>query len=362
MSRRERILAAINRQPVDRVPYAVWRHFPTVDRSPAGLAQATLRFHERYGSDFLKITPRGGYAVEAWGCVEGDEVLPDGHRACATCAVRERGRLEEDPRARSRRGAGLRRADRDDHPPGLRPPHRRRAGRADALLAAVAGPEAVGRPPAPRDLREHPDAGARAPSRPSPRRSSVRRRWRSTEGVSGIFYSIQAASRSANSEEDYARFGEPYDRQFLEAIALELGAHHHPLPRRPRSCSIGWPACPATPGTGTTGRTPPSLARGPRARCRARSSAGSISGRRSATARPSRPSARRATRSPRPAAPGSSSDRAACSPMNTPDANVAAVVQTLGGPLKKIPGVARLAARHFPTLNRKWQISPSRTR
>ena len=67
MSRRERVMAAVNRQPVDRVPYAVWRHFPSVDRSPAGLAQATLRFHERYGSDFLKITPRGGYAVEAWG-------------------------------------------------------------------------------------------------------------------------------------------------------------------------------------------------------------------------------------------------------------------------------------------------------
>jgi len=68
MSRRERIQAAINRQPVDRVPYAVWRHFPAVDRSPAGLAQATLRFHDHYGSDFLKITPHGGYAVEAWGC------------------------------------------------------------------------------------------------------------------------------------------------------------------------------------------------------------------------------------------------------------------------------------------------------
>jgi uroporphyrinogen decarboxylase len=46
MSRRERLQAAINRQPVDRVPYAVWRHFPAVDRSPAGLAQSTLRFHE----------------------------------------------------------------------------------------------------------------------------------------------------------------------------------------------------------------------------------------------------------------------------------------------------------------------------
>src|SRR5439155_22760170 len=89
MSRRERVLAAVNRQPVDRVPYAFWRHFPKVDRSPAGLAQATLRFHERYGSDFLKITPAGGYAVEAWGCVESDDERPDGHRPCATCAVRD---------------------------------------------------------------------------------------------------------------------------------------------------------------------------------------------------------------------------------------------------------------------------------
>jgi len=88
MSRRERLQAAVNRQPVDRVPYAVWRHFPSVDRSPAGLAQATLRFHDHYGSDFLKITPHGGYAVQAWGCVEAKEVLPDGHRACASCAIK----------------------------------------------------------------------------------------------------------------------------------------------------------------------------------------------------------------------------------------------------------------------------------
>src|SRR2546426_11523787 len=95
MSRRERVLAAVNRQPVDRVPYAVWRHFPSVDHSPAGLAQATLRFHERYGSDFLQITPRGGYAVEAWGGGEGDEPREDGHRPCARCA----GRAPEDWKA-----------------------------------------------------------------------------------------------------------------------------------------------------------------------------------------------------------------------------------------------------------------------
>src|SRR3989442_5102254 len=88
MSRRERVVAALNRQPVDRVPYAFWRHFPKVDRSPAGLAQATLRFHERDGSDFLKITPAGGYAVQARGCGGRDRERPEGQRPCATLARR----------------------------------------------------------------------------------------------------------------------------------------------------------------------------------------------------------------------------------------------------------------------------------
>jgi hypothetical protein len=40
-----------------------------------------------------------------------------------------------------------------------------------------------------------------------------------TEGMSGIFYSIQAASRSAHAEEIYAEFGEPHDRRILESVA-----------------------------------------------------------------------------------------------------------------------------------------------
>ncbi|HTG12278.1 MAG TPA: uroporphyrinogen decarboxylase family protein, partial [Candidatus Eisenbacteria bacterium] len=87
MTKLERLLAALRREPTDRPPYAFWRHFPDVDRNPAALAQSTLRFHERYQSDFLKVTPNGGYAVADWGCVEGSEVLPDGHRPCARHAV-----------------------------------------------------------------------------------------------------------------------------------------------------------------------------------------------------------------------------------------------------------------------------------
>ena len=87
MTKFERVQAALKRTPTDRPPYAFWRHFPDVDRSAAALAQSTLRFHERYGSDFLKVTPTGGYAVEDWGCVESDEVAADGHRPCARHAV-----------------------------------------------------------------------------------------------------------------------------------------------------------------------------------------------------------------------------------------------------------------------------------
>jgi len=87
MGRLDRLRAATRREPVDRPPYAFWRHFPTADRSPAGLAQATLRFHDRYGPDFLAVVPPAGYAAQAWGCVEAETPRDDGSRPCARCAV-----------------------------------------------------------------------------------------------------------------------------------------------------------------------------------------------------------------------------------------------------------------------------------
>ena len=87
MSRLDRVRAAARREAVDRPPYAFWRHFPTADRSPAALAQAILRFHDRYGPDLLVVAPPAGYAAQAWGCVEADTPGADGRRPCARCAV-----------------------------------------------------------------------------------------------------------------------------------------------------------------------------------------------------------------------------------------------------------------------------------
>src|SRR5262245_36231515 len=216
MSRRERIQAAINRQPVDRVPYAVWRHFPAVDRSPAGLAQATLRFHDHYGSDFLKITPGGGYAVEAWGCVEAEEVAPDGHRPCASCAVRAPGdwkKIRElDP------------ASADGYVQQIEAIVRmgfdRRIGD-NTVAATLSSPLSLARKLSGgrlnAHLREQPAAVADALEAITA--TLIRfAELALAEGVSGVFYSIQAASASLHTDEEYAQFGEPYDRRFLEAI------------------------------------------------------------------------------------------------------------------------------------------------
>lgn len=335
MSRRDRILAALRREPVDRVPYAVWRHFPAVDRSPAGLAQATLRFHERYGSDFLKLTPSGGYAVEAWGCVESADVRPDGHRPCASCAVRDPGdwkKIRElDPgsaegyvqqiEAIVRMGFDRRIGDTPVVPTLFSPLSLARKLSGSRLNA---------------DLREQP--GAVTDALEAITTTLIRyAELALSEGVSGIFYSIQAASGSLHTEEEYARFGEPYDRRFLQAIdgkSLLTIIHAHGdrlmFDRLARLPGHAW--------NWDDRATPPSLAQG-----RSAVTGAVIGGLNQwATLRDGTPEQ----------AVGEVDDAIAQTagvglivgpgcvlPMDTPDANVAAVVRKVGGPLKPIPGV-----------------------
>jgi uroporphyrinogen decarboxylase len=67
MTHRERILAAIRGEPVDRVPIALWRHFPGDDGTSDGLAAAVVAFQSTYDFDLVKVTPASGYPAEAWG-------------------------------------------------------------------------------------------------------------------------------------------------------------------------------------------------------------------------------------------------------------------------------------------------------
>ncbi|MBN1582703.1 MAG: hypothetical protein JXA89_18475 [Anaerolineae bacterium] len=66
MNKRERVLAALDGRPVDRVPFAIWRHFYAQDRTAQDLAKATIGFYRRYDPDIIVILPGPLYMAEAW--------------------------------------------------------------------------------------------------------------------------------------------------------------------------------------------------------------------------------------------------------------------------------------------------------
>ncbi len=81
MTKRERVLAAVARQPVDRPPVAFWRHVPDVDHTAAGLADAMLDFHRPWDPDLIKVMSSGVYCVEDWGCTVAYQGSPNGAAA-----------------------------------------------------------------------------------------------------------------------------------------------------------------------------------------------------------------------------------------------------------------------------------------
>jgi uroporphyrinogen decarboxylase len=335
MTRRERIRAALNREPVDRVPYAVWRHFPAVDKSPAGLAQATLRFHERYGSDFLKITPAGGYAVEAWGCIEGEEMRPDGHRPCAQHAIRAADDWKKI------------RALEPESAPGyaeqietiVRLGFDRRIGDAPVVPTLFSPLSLCRKLSGDRlnsDIATHPDLVLSALEAITDTLIKFADRAL-TEGLAGIFYSIQAASTTFHTEEEYARFGEPFDRKFLASIEgrsqltiIHCHGDNLMFERLSKLPGHAW--------NWDDRATPPTLEQA------SAMVPGAVIGglHQWKTLRDGTPE--QAVEEAQDAIAQTNGRGLIIAPgcvltMNTPDANVAAVIKELGGPLKPLPGV-----------------------
>src|SRR5216117_503591 len=67
MTKRERVLAALRGDPVDRVPLSLWLHNFVTENSVAGLAAETLRLVRTFDWDFLKPQSRAQCFAEMWG-------------------------------------------------------------------------------------------------------------------------------------------------------------------------------------------------------------------------------------------------------------------------------------------------------
>jgi uroporphyrinogen decarboxylase len=78
MTKRERLAAAVAGEEVDRVPVALWRHFPGDDTSAEELAHTAAAFQQQYDWDFIKLTPLSNYSVADWGGIVAYHGHPEG--------------------------------------------------------------------------------------------------------------------------------------------------------------------------------------------------------------------------------------------------------------------------------------------
>jgi len=215
MNSRERVRAAIAGRPVDRVPIALWRHFPGDDQKAESLAAAHVAFQKRYGWDLLKVTPASGYYGDDWGLRAGYRQNREGVR-----------HYTDRPIKKASDWAHLRRLDvtagvygRELHALALV----RQALPDEVILSTVFSPLTIARTLSGdaallRYLRENPEdlhKGLEVITDVTARFAAETL----AAGCDGIFFATQCATTDYLTVEQYAEFGRPYDLRVLEAAA-----------------------------------------------------------------------------------------------------------------------------------------------
>jgi uroporphyrinogen decarboxylase len=214
MTKRERVLAALGRRPVDRPPVAFWRHVPEVDHTARGLADAMLAFQRRWDIDLIKVMSSGVYCVEDWGCRVAYRGSPNGAKTCTQHAIRyvsdwaKLKPLDPGQGALGRELEALRlilEGRSDDVP----------------VLHTVFAPLTIARKLAGdrllSDLKDFPEAVMAALDVIT--ETVIRYAAAVVQaGADGIFYASQDASRDVLDEGQHSRFSMPYSRRVLESL------------------------------------------------------------------------------------------------------------------------------------------------
>ena len=216
-TKRERVLAALRGDPVDRVPLSFWLHNFVAENSAKGLADETLRLARVFDWDFLKPQSRAQCFAEMWGLTYRPSTdratqysvmhtpLADAADAARLSPVDPRtGALGEqlDALARIRAGVGA------DTPiiwtvfaPMMVLPYLLRGGREQALAIARTEPKAMDA--ALRAIAETLAAYARACVE---------------AGADGLFYATNIARADSLTAEECRRFQRPHDLRILAAV------------------------------------------------------------------------------------------------------------------------------------------------
>jgi uroporphyrinogen decarboxylase len=80
ISHSERMRAVLAGDQPDRIPVALWRHFPVDDQDPAALAASSLAFQAEFDLDMIKVTPASSFCIKDWGAQDVWEGNTEGTR------------------------------------------------------------------------------------------------------------------------------------------------------------------------------------------------------------------------------------------------------------------------------------------
>jgi uroporphyrinogen decarboxylase len=223
MTHRERIEAAVRGERPDRVPVALWRHFPGDDQKAERLAQAHVAFYRAYDFDLLKVTPASGYYGDDWGLHAGYKPNREGVRS-----------ITDRPVKKAADWGRLRRVDVSQGVYG-REVHAIRlvadaVGGEVPVLETTFSPLSIARTLAGetatvRYLREDPEALRQGLEIIADVTAEFVRSVLGA-GADGIFFSTQMATTDLLTREEYEEFGRPYDLQVLDAAGDALTLLH----------------------------------------------------------------------------------------------------------------------------------------
>jgi uroporphyrinogen decarboxylase len=215
VSKRERLEKTIAGELVDRVPVALWRHWPGDDQRAADLARVHLSFQQQYDWDLLVVVPSVYFMVTAYGLQDIWRGASSGKREISkTPITRSLHWTEIRPLEPSIGDMGKQlqclqlMGDALDQQPVLQMIH---SPLTQALYLA-------GKDTLLRSLRTQPER----------LRSGLNRLTETTlrfvdalhhqTYIDGIFYVIDAATFSLLSEAEYSEFGIPFDLKIIDAL------------------------------------------------------------------------------------------------------------------------------------------------
>jgi uroporphyrinogen decarboxylase len=214
MKHRERINAARHGELVDRVPVALWRHFPGDDLNAEKLAARVVEFQKKFDFDFVKITPASGFRGEMYGATYVDGKNREGTRAYVSLPVQSLKDWDKIVPLDASNPVFVREFSAVKLV-------RQQVGADIHVLQTVFSPlstaQNLARDRVWEDLRAHPDVlhrALRAITETTIRFAVANLR----AGADAIFFATQTATAQSLTRDEFRKFGAPYDLQVLEGI------------------------------------------------------------------------------------------------------------------------------------------------